>query len=106
MHSAPQNQTIALEIACAVTINSPHKMDWVAKNGSESLFDVVTLILTKVFDSCINFHIKIDVDNKLMLLRACQVCGLEELSRSVFNRTLQTAYGFTVARTRKKTFIK
>ena len=104
MLPARQRQAIAVEIARAITINSPHEKERVARSGSESLFDVVTLILMKVFNLCMKLRIVMNVDDKLILLRASQICGLKEFSCSVLNKTLQAACGLTVARTATKHF--
>jgi hypothetical protein len=39
---------LASEIACAITVFSENSMDWVARNGNESLFGTVEMIVPGV----------------------------------------------------------
>ena len=42
--------TLAMEVACSITVSSKSDRDWVARIGSESVFAAVTKILAQVVD--------------------------------------------------------
>ena len=46
--SRPDVQTLAIEIAYAITVTSDNENDWVARNGPESIYTVVTSLMYKV----------------------------------------------------------
>jgi hypothetical protein len=111
---------LAAAFAMAVTVRCESPACWVARNGAESIFRTLERILPKVDqEAMIKFEKRWQWAYKSILLCnfiVLQVIQLEDgqhrfrlkgrISRSGFNKVLESSCGFNSARTRKKTLTR